>query len=174
MTDQTNGHDDALDIALRGLPRPTVDPQLRDAHIAVALDALADAAGAPSHDSGNVDQGNVKSGNVMVLATRRRRLLGTLGAVAAAGLFAVGLGIGRASAPDAPVSSVPVRNAAPSSPGSLDGCPQLGLGDATRVVTQFGTYVLVRREAQNAAELLVVDTTACSIVTRIDLSDSGG
>lgn len=164
MTDQTNGNDDALDIALRGMPRPTVDRKLREAHIAVALDALGAASGAPSGDSGNVVE----------FASRRRRLLGTLGAVAAAGLFAVGLGIGRASAPDAPVSDVPVRNAAPSSPGPLDACAQLGLGDATRVVTQFGTYVLVRREAQNATELVVVDTTACSIVTRIDLSDSGG
>lgn len=168
MTDPTTGNDDALDVALRGMPRPAVDPARREAHIAAALGALADTRG-PAEQS-----------NVVSLASRRRPRLATLTAVAAAGLLAVGVGIGRVSAPDAPSSTNQVKNAALTTAAPAAGtaavtaCPDLEFSGTAQVVTEFGTYVLVRQGEASAGELLVVDTASCSIVTRIDLAATGG
>ena len=173
MTDPTTGNDDALDAALRGMPRPAVDAARREAHIAAALGAL-------DGTSGLADQSNVVS-----LASRRRPRLATLTAVAAAGLLAVGVGIGRVSASDSPAPVNQVKNAALTTVSSKTGdstvvaCPALRLGDPAQVVTEFGTYVLVRTGESNAGgtnvgELVVVDTATCSIVTRLDLAPSGG
>ena len=165
MTDPTTGNDDALDVALRGMPRPAVDPARREAHIAAALGALADTRG-PAEQS-----------NVVSLASRRRPRLATLTAVAAAGLLAVGVGIGRVSAPDAPSSTNQVKNAAltpAAGTAAVTACPDLEFSGTAQVVTEFGTYVLVRQGEASAGELLVVDTASCSIVTRIDLAATGG
>ena len=160
MTDPTTGpNDDALDAALRGMPRPVVDPARREMHIAVALEALD--APSVSDDASN---------NVVSLASRRRTRLMTLTAVAAAGLFVVGLGIGRVSAPKAETPS-PVKNAALTPDGSatteVEGCPDLTLDAPGEVVTTFGTYALYRTGEGTAANLVVVDTAACTIVTRV-------
>ncbi|MFM7094075.1 MAG: hypothetical protein ACKOYL_05875 [Actinomycetota bacterium] len=163
MTDPTTGpHDDALDSALRGMARPVVDPARREMHIAAALEALE----APSASD------EVVQSNVVSLASRRRTRLTTLGAVAAAGLFVVGLGIGRASAPKAEAPST-VKNAALDSVpdnianAAVEGCPDLTLDAPGERVTAFGTYALYRTGGSSTATLVVVDTTACTIVTRI-------
>jgi len=169
MTDPTTGNDDALDAALRGMPRPAVDPARREAHIAAALGVLAE------------QQGSHEESNVVSLASRRRPRLATLTAVAAAALLAVGVGIGRVSAPDAP-STNQVKNAAltttiPASgtgEATVTACPALEFPDPAQVVTEFGTYVLVRQGDTNAGELVVVDTESCSIITRIDIATSEG
>lgn len=161
MTDPTTGpNDDALDAALRGMPRPAVDPARRELQIAAALEALD--APAVSDD--------MPPNNVVSLASRRRNRVMTLTAVAAAGLFVVGLGIGRVSAPKAE-TSVPVRNAtlSPDGPATteVDGCPDLTLDAPGEIVTRFGTYALYRTGENTTATLVVVDTTACTIVTRV-------
>jgi hypothetical protein len=166
MTDPTTGpNDDALDAALRGMARPTVDPARREMHIAAALDAL---------DAGTVTDDAVPD-NVVSLASRRRSRVMTLTAVAAAGLFAVGLGIGRVSAPKAETPN-PVKNAAldptPGDTGTMvEGCPGLTLGTEGELVTTFGTYALYRTTESGtengAATLVVVDTAGCTIVTRV-------
>lgn len=170
MSDPTNSPDDALDAALRDMPRPAVDAARRDAHIAAALAALDELPG-------NADNAS----NVVSLASRRRPRLATLTAVAAAGLFVVGLGIGRVSAPDAPTPSNQVKNAAittqpaaVSSEPAVAACPALEIAGPAQVVTEFGTYVLVRRGDIATGELVVVDTASCGIVTRVDLSAAGG
>lgn len=164
MTEPTTGpNDDALDAALRGMPRPTVDPARRDMHIAAALDAL---------DAGTPDV--AVPDNVVSLASRRRTRVLALTAVAAAGLFVVGLGIGRVSAPEAESPSA-VKNAAldpsPSDTGAsrtaVEGCPDLTLDAAGELVTTFGTYALYRTLGAGPATLVVVDTAACTIVTRV-------
>lgn len=158
MTDPTTGpNDDALDAALRGMPRPVVDPARREMHIAAALEALE----TPNSDAPN---------NVVSLASRRRTRFMTLTAVAAAGLFVVGLGIGRVSAPKAETPSL-VKNAAltPDDPATaaVDGCPGLTLDAPGELVTTFGTYALYRTGEGATATLVVVDTAACTIVTRV-------
>lgn len=167
MTDPTTGNDDALDAALRGMPRPAVDPARREAHIAAALDALAEQQASPDRS------------NVVSLTSRRRPRMATLTAVAAAALLAVGVGIGRVSAPDAPSSTNQVKNAAlttgpASGTATVAACPALKFAGPTQVVTSFGTYVLVRHSETNAGELIVVDTASCSVVTRIDIATTGG
>jgi len=168
MTEPTTGHnDEALDAALRGMPSPAVDPARREVHIAAALAALdATAPDNPSH-----------AGNVVPLASRRRPRLMALTAVAAAGLFVVGLGIGRVSAPNT-VTPSPVKNAAlPSSPTAgrdVAGCPGLQLDSPGEVVTTFGTYALYRIGAGASATLVVVDTASCTIVTRVAAPASDG
>lgn len=167
MTDPTTGNDDLLEAALRGMPRPTPDAARRDAHIATALDALEATTLA----------------TVVPLAARRRGrfVMGALGSVAAAGLFVVGLGIGRVSAPDAPAANAPVRNAAlttlatpvDSNPLVAE-CPRLGFGSPSRVITGFGSYVLVRSGDSTSGRLIVIDTQTCKITTQIGLSDVGG
>lgn len=159
MTNPTTGHnDDALGAALRGMPRPSVDPAVREAHIAAALGALAPATDADS--------------NVVSLASRRRPRLMTLTAVAAAALFAVGIGIGRVSAPTTGSPNTAVKNSAltpsPAAGDSVvEGCPDLALDAPAVVVTTFGTYALYRAGSGNGATLVVVDTAACTIVTRV-------
>lgn len=168
MTDPTTGNDDALDAALRGMPRPAVDPARREAHIAAALGVLGE------------QQGSREESNVVSLASRRRPRLATLTAVAAAALLAVGVGIGRVSAPDAPSSTNQVKNAALTTvapaPGTatITACPALEFSGTAQVVTEFGTYVLVRQGEASAGELVVVDTASCNIVTRIDIAATGG
>lgn len=102
--------DAALDAALHSLrDGDTPVAAVRDAHIAEALQHIS----APVHASAPVD-------NVVSLASRRRRrTVAALSSVAAAGLFAVGMGVGRVSSPDSttlsasaePVESVPIKNA---------------------------------------------------------------
>ena len=174
MTDPTTGpNDDALDAALRGMPRPAVDPARREAHIAAALAAL---------DTGVADNtADDIPNNVVSLASRRRTRVVTLTAAAAAGLFVVGLGIGRASAPKAE-SPIAVKNAAPTSATddsaeartAVEGCPGLTLDSAGELVTTFGTYALYRTTGNDAATLVVVDTAACGIVTRVAAPASDG
>jgi len=165
MTDPTTGNDEPLDAALRGMPRPAVDPARREAHIAAALGVLAETQG---------------SSNVVSLASRRRPRLATLTAVAAAGLLAVGVGIGRVSAPDAPSSGSQVKNASlttvarSAADTGIASCPDLAPTDPGQVVAEFGTYVLLRQGDADTGELVVVDTASCSIVTRIDLAATGG
>lgn len=161
MTDPTTGpNDDALDAALRGMARPAVDPARRELHIAAALDAL---------DAGSAADDSAPS-NVVSLASRRRTRLMALTAVAAAGLFVVGLGIGRVSAPKAETPS-PVKNAALTPAGSatteVDGCPDLTLDAPGELVTTFGTYALYRTGEGATATLVVVEVAVCTIVTRV-------
>ena len=173
MTDPTTGNDDAIDAALRDMPRPVIDAARREAHITAALGVLNETTGVAEHS------------NVVSLASRRRPRLATLTAVAAAGLLAVGVGIGRVSAPDAPAPANQVKNAAltttkeTSDGPAVPACPALDLGGPAEVVTEFGTYVLVRTDSTNTSgtkvgELVVVDTATCSVVTRVDLAPSGG
>jgi hypothetical protein len=166
MTDPTTGpNDDALDAALRGMARPAVDPARREMHITAALDAL---------DAGTPD-------NVVSLASRRRTRVMTLTAVAAAGLFAVGLGIGRVSAPQAE-TPIAVKNAAPASspddsaatPTAVEGCPDLTLDSPGELVTTFGSYALYRTTEGGTATLIVVDTAGCTIVTRVAAPTADG
>jgi len=84
---------DAALFTLRDVPPPSA--QIRDAHIAHAL----------SHVSSHT--------NVSSLQPRRRpRLVVVFASVAAAGLFAVGIGIGRVSSPtDSTTSKTLVKNA---------------------------------------------------------------
>lgn len=161
MTDPTTGHnDDALGAALRGMPRPTVDPAMREAHIAAALGALAT----------DTDTKETAT-NVVSLASRRRPRLMTLTAVAAAGLFAVGIGIGRVSAPKTESPNTAVKNAvltsAPAGESVVAGCPDLVLDTPAEVVTTFGTYALYRTGTLTEATLVVVDTSSCTVVTRV-------
>ncbi|MBU3703218.1 MAG: hypothetical protein FGM42_02480 [Ilumatobacteraceae bacterium] len=166
MTDPTTGHnDDALGAALRGMPRPSVDPAVREAHIAAALGALASS---PSTETSGTDTDS----NVVSLASRRRPRLMTLTAVAAAALFAVGIGIGRVSAPTTGSPDAAVKNSAltpsPAAGDSVvEGCPDLALDAPAVVVTTFGSYALYRAGSGNGATLVVVDTAACTIVTRV-------
>jgi hypothetical protein len=167
MTDPTTGpNDNALDAALRGMARPAVDPALREAHIAAAL-ASIDAA--PDRSAPD---------NVVSLASRRRARVLTLTAVAAAGLFIVGLGIGRASAPKAETPTA-VKNAAlNSAPGvartAVEGCPELTLDATSELIATFGAYALYRT-TDAAPILVVVDTAACAVVTRVTapVADAG-
>lgn len=172
MTDPTTDDGDALEAALRGMPRPVVDPTQRETHIASALDAFDLVSQASTTDA--------SAANVVSLSSRRRRVFASLSAVAAAGLFAVGLGIGRASAPDAPAATVPVRNAASapadsvvtSGAGVVTACPDLDIAGPAVTVTRFGTYVLLKSQSTGAGELVVVDTSSCIVVTRVDLSST--
>jgi hypothetical protein len=175
MTDPTTGpNDDALDAALRGMARPAVDPARRELHIAAALDAL-DAGSAADADMPGPDAPS----NVVSLASRRRTRLMALTTVAAAGLFVFGLGIGRVSAPKAETPSA-VKNAAldPSpdtaATTAVEGCPDLVLDAPGELVTTFGTYALYRTTGTNTATLVVVDTAACTIVTRVASPASDG
>ena len=102
--------DAALDASLRSL-RYVDAPvaAVRDAHIANAL----------QHVVAPVDTNAPITNVVGLYSRRRRRTITAIGSVAAAGLFAVGMGVGRVSSPDAttlsgkaePVESAPVRNA---------------------------------------------------------------
>jgi len=155
MTDPTTGpSDDVLDTVLRGMVRPAVDPARREMHIATALDALGEAPN-----------------NVVSLVSRRGRVI-TLSAVAAVGLFLVGLGIGRVSAPRDETPS-PVKNAAlgtaptGAETAAVEGCADLTLAAPREVVTTFGDYAIYRIGTDDTASLVVVDTTACTIVARV-------
>lgn len=172
MTDPTTGqNDDALGAALRGLSRPAVDPALREAHIAAALNALADGALVDGTDTNQRDAGTNVVSFASSLAARRRSRLMTLTAVAAAGLFAVGIGIGRVSAPKTESPTMTVKNSAltpaPAGEKVVAGCPELVLDTPAEAVTTFGTYALYRTGAPDNATLVVVDTASCTVVTRV-------
>ena len=164
MTDPTTGreNDDALGSALRGMPRPAVDAALRETHIAAALGELtATGADAPS--------------NVVSLASRRRPMRALLGAVAAAGLFAVGLGVGRAGNSDAPANTAPARNAAIAKNACTD-LAALGLPNDAVAIAGSAAVAVYRFSADGVDEVVAVDLGTCSVITRINLAktDNGG
>jgi len=161
MTEPTTGHetdDDALGSALRGMPRPAVDPVLRDAQITAALAEVSAAAGSGSS-------------NVVSLAARRRPMRAVLGAVAAAGLFAVGLGVGRAGNSDAPPSTTPARNAALAGDKCTDG--SVAEVPAGAVAIAGSSKVALYRVSTNGVDhVVVVDLVGCEVLSRIDLTES--
>lgn len=152
--------DDAIARALSGMARPVADPATREAHLAAAM-AEFDVLAATS------DRTTGSASNVISLDSRRRTRMMALTAVAAAALFAVGLGIGRSSAPDGSGDSA-VKNAAlPTQPNGRT-CADLGIATDAVPVARFGTYAVHRITVKGRATIVIVDT-ACNVVTQIDL-----
>ncbi|MEY2627818.1 MAG: hypothetical protein RJB08_1577 [Actinomycetota bacterium] len=156
MTEPTTD-DDSVARALRGMPLPAAPSATREAHLAAAMAEFDALQGSRSHDAEPVGT------NVISLASRRRPRLMALTAVAAAALFAVGLGVGRSSAPGAPDTGL-VKNAAlPTTT-----CADLGIASNAVPVARFGTYAVHRTVVKGRKVLAIVDAT-CGVVAQFDL-----
>lgn len=176
MTEPTTSDNNASDSddrdiiaqALSAMPRPVADPATREAHLAAALaefDGIA-AATSTTATSSSSSTGLAPS-NVVSLASRRRTRMMALTAVAAAGLFAVGLGVGRSSAPDN-AGDATVKNGALPSRADTTTCSDIGLAADAVPVARFGTYAVHRITVKGRATVVIVDT-ACRVVAQIDL-----
>jgi hypothetical protein len=144
-----------LEAALRQLGT-TPDPQLRDQHIAVALGHLA---------STNTDVPN----NVVSLTSRRpNRVFIALSAVAAVGLFVLGLGIGQRGNGVPPEVSL-VKNAAPSSSVDTRACASTEVSSTTDTFLLMGTPpALVAKEVRNGVSTLTVyNADTCAILWQV-------
>ena len=141
-----------LEAALRHLGT-TPDPQVRDAHIAAALGHVASmASGEPT--------------NVVSLASRRpNRIFIALSAVAAVGLFVLGLGIGKRSN-SAPAEVSLIKNAAPSSSIDTRACVSTEVSSTTDTFLIMGTPpALVAKEVRNGVPTLTVyNAETCAIL----------
>ena len=163
-----NDDRDIIAQALSAMPRPIADPATREAHLAAALaefDGIA-AATSTTATSSSSSTGLAPS-NVVSLASRRRTRLMALTAVAAAGLFAVGLGVGRSSAPDNSGDAT-VKNGTLPSRADTTSCSDIGLAADAVPVARFGTYAVHRITVKGRATVVIVDT-ACRVLAQIDL-----
>ena len=144
-----------LEAALRQLGT-TPDPKLRDEQIAVALGHIA---------STNTEIAS----NVVSLASRRpNRVFIALSAVAAVGLFAVGLGIGK-SGNNEPAEVSLVKNAAPSSSIDTRACVSTEVSSTTDTFLIMGTPpALVAKEVRNGVPTLTVyNAETCAILWQV-------
>jgi hypothetical protein len=144
-----------LEAALRQL-ETTPDPQMRDQHIAVALGHLA---------STNTDVPN----NVVSLTSRRpNRVFIALSAVAAVGLFVLGLGIGQRGNGVPPEVSL-VKNAAPSSNIESRTCASADVDSTTDTFLVMGTPpALVAKEVRNGVPTLTVyNADTCAVLWQV-------
>lgn len=151
MTEPTD--DDFIARALRDVPRPVAPDATREAHLAAVMAAFDTLAAGSPQDTGT---------NVVSLASRRRPRLMALTAVAAAALFAVGLGVGRSSAPD--TADTAVKNAALPTTHCVD----IGIAPTATPVARFGTYA-VHRATVNGRKVLAIVDANCGVVAQIDL-----
>jgi hypothetical protein len=151
MTDPTD--DDLIARSLRDMPQPAAPAATRDAHLAAAMAEFDSLAARSPRESGT---------NVISLASRRRPQLMALTAVAAAALFAVGLGIGRSSAPD--TADTAVKNAALPTTR----CADLGIAPDDAPVARFGTYAVHHATVKGRKVLAIVDAN-CGVVAQIDI-----
>lgn len=144
-----------LEIALRHLGT-TPDPAVRDEHIAVALGHIANtAANEPS--------------NVVSLASRRpNRVFMALSAVAAVGLFALGLGLGNRDN-NSPAEVSVVKNAAPSSSINTRACVGTEVSSTTDTFLIVGNPPsLVAKEVRNGVPTLTVyNAVTCDILWQV-------
>lgn len=155
--------DGAIVRSLRAMPRPVAPGATREAHLAAALaefDSLA-------------SESNVAPSNVVSLVSRRRPRLMALTAVAAAALFAVGLGVGRSVGRSGAPDPAAVKNAAltasnPPSSKAAATCADVGITDAATPIARFGTYAVHRTTVAGRATIVIVDAS-CKVVTQIDL-----
>lgn len=174
MTEPTTSDNNASDSddrdiiaqALSAMPRPIADPATREAHLAAALAEFDGIAAATSTTATSASTGLAPS-NVVSLASRRRTRMMALTAVAAAGLFAVGLGVGRSSAPDNSGDAT-VKNGTLPSRADTTTCSDIGLATDAVPVARFGTYAVHRITVKGRATVVIVDT-ACRVVAQIDL-----
>lgn len=174
MTEPTTSDNNASDSddrdiiaqALSAMPRPIADPATREAHLAAALAEFDGIAAATSTTATSSSPGLAPS-NVVSLAARRRTRIMALTAVAAAGLFAVGLGVGRSSAPDNSGDAT-VKNGTLPSRADTTTCSDIGLATDAVPVARFGTYAVHRITVKGRATVVIVDT-ACRVVAQIDL-----
>lgn len=174
MTEPTTSDNNASDSddrdiiaqALSAMQRPVADPATREAHLAAALAEFDGIAAATSTTSSSSSTGLAPS-NVVSLASRRRTRMMALTAVAAAGLFAVGLGVGRSSAPDNSGDAT-VKNGTLPSRADTTTCSDIGLATDAVPVARFGTYAVHRITVKGRATVVIVDT-ACRVVAQIDL-----
>ena len=144
-----------LEAALRQLGT-TPDPKLRDEQIAVALGHLA---------STNNDVPN----NVVSLTTRRpNRVFIALSAVAAVGLFVLGLGIGQRGNNAPPEVSL-VKNAAPTPSIDTRTCTSADVDSTSDTFLVMGTPpALVAKEVRNGVPTLTVyNADTCAILWQV-------
>ena len=144
-----------LEAALRQLGT-TPDPKLRDEQIAVALGHLA---------STNTEVPN----NVVSLTSRRpNRVFIALSAVAAVGLFVLGLGVGQRGN-DAPSEVSLVKNAAPSPSIDTRTCASADVDSTTDTFLVMGTPpALVAKEVRNGVPTLTVyNADTCAILWQV-------
>lgn len=165
-----NDDRDIIAQALSAMPRPIADPATREAHLAAALaefDGIAAATSTTATSSSSSSSTGLAPSNVVSLASRRRTRLMALTAVAAAGLFAVGLGVGRSSAPDNSGDAT-VKNGTLPSRADTTSCSDIGLAADAVPVARFGTYAVHRITVKGRATVVIVDT-ACRVLAQIDL-----
>lgn len=144
-----------LEAVLRQLGT-TPDPKLRDEQIAVALGHLA---------STNTDVPN----NVVPLTSRRpNRVFIALSAVAAVGLFVLGLGIGQRGNNAPPEVSL-VKNAAPSPSVESRTCASADVDSTIDTFLVMGTPpALVAKEVRNGIPTLTVyNADTCAILWQV-------
>ena len=149
--------DDSVARALRGMPLPTALSATREAHLAAAMAEFDSLQDSQSHEAETVGT------NVISLAARRRSRMIALTAVAAAALFAVGIGIGRTSAPDAPDTGLVKNAAVPTTT-----CADLGIAPTAVPVARFGIYAVHHTVVKGRKVLAIVDAT-CGVVAQFDL-----
>lgn len=144
-----------LETALRHLGT-TPDPTRREEHIAVALGHIASTtANAPT--------------NVVSLASRRpNRVFLALSAVAAVGLFALGLGLGNRD-DNSPAEISLVKNAAPSSSIDTRTCVSTEVSSTTDTFLIAGNPPsLVAKEVRDGVPTLTVyNAVTCDILWQV-------
>ena len=144
-----------LEVALRHLGT-TPDPAVRDEHIAVALGHIASA---------ETNEPN----NVVSLASRRpNRVFIALSAVAAVGLFALGLGLGNRDN-NSPAEVSLVKNATPSSSIDTRACASTEVSSTTDTFLIAGSPPsLVAKEVRNGVPTLTVyNAITCDILWQV-------
>jgi hypothetical protein len=144
-----------LEAALRHLGT-TPDPALRDEHIAIALGHIVSA------------ETNEPS-NVVSLASRRpNRVFIALSAVAAVGLFALGLGLGNRNN-NSPAEVSLVKNAAPTESVNTRACVSTEVSSTTDTFLIAGSPpALVAKEVRNGIPTLTVyNAITCDILWQV-------
>ena len=144
-----------LEVALRHLGT-TPDPAVRDEHIAVALGHIASAE-------------TSEPSTVVSLASRRpNRIFVALSAVAAVGLFALGLGLGNRDN-NSPAEVSLVKNATPSSSIDTRACVSAEVSSTTDTFLIAGNPpALVAKEVRNGVPTLTVyNAVTCDILWQV-------
>lgn len=143
-----------LEAALRHLGT-TPDPAARDEHIAVALGHIAST------------ETNEPS-NVVSLASRRpNRVFIALSAVAAVGLFALGLGLGNRDN-NSPAEVSLVKNAAPTESVNSRACVSTEVSTTDTFLIAGSPPALVAKEVRNGVPTLTVyNAITCDILWQV-------
>lgn len=144
-----------LEAALRQLGT-TPDPAVRDEHIAIALGHIV---GAEKNEPRNV---------VSLASRRPNRVFIALSAVAAVGLFALGLGLGNRDN-NSPAEVSLVKNAAPTESVKPRACVSTEVSSTTDTFLIAGSPPsLVAKEVRNGVPTLTVyNAITCDILWQV-------